>query len=106
MSLAANCLPIRFLLLPMATAVWTEQDETLVTMLPRFPSWRCAWIRKWRRSIACVMCLALSDTAPARCVIAGKSVRVLDAATAECRLARVRLSLRQACLPWSFRWHG
>ena len=38
--------------------------------------------------------LASSDTAPARCVIAGKSVRVLDAAPADVSLAEGAVAVK------------
>ena len=38
--------------------------------------------------------LASSDTAPARCVIAGKSVRVLDAAAADMSLAEGAVAVK------------
>ena len=68
------------------TAVWTEQDEALVTHAAKISKLEMRLDRRWLRSIACVMCLAPSDTAPARCVIAGKTVRVLDAAPADVSL--------------------
>ncbi len=75
-------------------------------MLPRSPSRRCVWIRRWRRLIACAMCLLSSDTAPARCVIAGKTVRVLDAAAADVSLGEVRFSFRLSVFTLAFRWLG
>lgn len=68
------------------SAVWIEQDETLVT--------HAAKISKSEMRLAPDMTvddfgrhvLASSDTAPARCKIADKGVRVLDAATAESSL--------------------
>ena len=62
------------------TAVWIEHDEALVSkqemrLDPHMAALDCA------RHV-----LASSDTAPARCVIAGKTVRVLDAAPADVSL--------------------
>lgn len=69
------------------SAVWIEQDETLVT--------HAAKISKSEMRLAPDMTvddfvrrvLASSDTAPARCKIADKGVRVLDATIAESSLA-------------------
>lgn len=52
----ASCLPVHFLLLPMVPPCGLNRMRRSLPMLPRFPSRRCVWIRKWRRLIACVMC--------------------------------------------------
>ena len=44
------------LLLSMAPPCGLSRMSRSSLMLPRFPSWRCVWIRRWLRSIACVMC--------------------------------------------------
>ena len=46
----------KLLLLPTAPLCGQNRMSRLSPMLPRFPSRRCVWIRKWRRLIACAMC--------------------------------------------------
>lgn len=68
------------------TAVWTEQDESLVTHAAKI-SKREMRLDPQMAALDCARhVLASSDTAPARCVIAGKTVRVLDAAPADVSL--------------------
>ena len=65
------------------TAVWTEQDEALVTHAAKISKQEMR-LNPQMAALDCVRhVLASSDTAPARCVIAGKMVRVLDAAPAD-----------------------
>ena len=72
------------------TAVWTEQDEALVTHAAKISK------REMRLDpqMAALDVLASSDTAPARCVIAGKTVRVLDAAPADVSLGEGQVLIR------------
>ena len=68
------------------TAVWTEQDEALVTHAAKISKQEMR-LDPHMAALDCVRhMLASSDTAPARCVIAGKTVRVLDAAAADVSL--------------------
>ena len=68
------------------SAVWTEQDESLVTHAAKISKQEMR-LDPQMSALDCVRhVLASSDTAPARCVIAGKSVRVLDAALADVSL--------------------
>lgn len=68
------------------TAVWTEQDEALVTHAAKISKLEMR-LDPQMAALDCVRhVLASSDTAPARCVIAGKTVRVLDVAPAEVSL--------------------
>ena len=68
------------------TAVWTEQDESLVTHAAKISKQEMR-LDPRMAALDCVRhVLASSDTAPARCVIAGKTVRVLDAAPADLSL--------------------
>lgn len=68
------------------TAVWTEQDEALVTHAAKISKQEMR-LDPHMAALDCVRhVLASSDTAPARCVIAGKTVRVLDAAPADVSL--------------------
>lgn len=68
------------------TAVWTEQDEALVTHAAKISKQEMR-LDPQMAALDCVRhVLASSDTAPARCVIAGKTVRVLDAAPADVSL--------------------
>lgn len=69
------------------SAVWTEQDESLVTHAAKISKAEMRLVPDMH-ALDCVRhVLASSDTAPARCVIAGKPVRVLDAAVADASLA-------------------
>ena len=84
------------------TAVWTEQDESLVTHAAKISKQEMR-LDPQMAALDCVRhVLASSDTAPARCVIAGKSVRVLDATRPTCRLARALLPLRVSVFTWAF----
>ena len=68
------------------SAVWTEQDESLVTHAAKISKQEMR-LDPQMAALDCVRhVLASSDTAPARCVIAGKTVRVLDAAPADVSL--------------------
>ena len=68
------------------TGVWTEQDEALVTHAAKISKQEMRLDPKMA-ALNCVRhVLASSDTAPARCVIAGKTVRVLDAAPTDVSL--------------------
>ena len=70
------------------SAVWTEQNESLVTHAAKISKQEMR-LDPQMGALDCVRhVLASSDTAPARCVIAGKTVRVLDAAPADERLAQ------------------
>ena len=70
------------------TAVWTEQDEAFVTHAAKI-SKREMRLDPQMSALDCVRhVLASSDTAPARCVIAGKTVRMLDAAPADVSLGK------------------
>lgn len=65
------------------TAVWTEQDEALVTHAAKIAKSEL-WLDP--TETACVNArrvLASSDAAPARCVIAGKPVRIMGASPVE-----------------------
>ena len=76
------------------TAVWTEQDEALVTHAAKI-SKREMRLDPQMAALDCVRhVLASSDTAPARCVIAGKTVRVLDAAPADVSLGEGQVLIR------------
>ena len=55
-SWAASCWPIRFLSSPTAPQCGPSRMSRSSRMLPRFPSRRCVLIRRWRRSIECVLC--------------------------------------------------
>ena len=68
------------------SAVWTEQDESLVTHAAKISKQEMR-LDPQMGALDCVRhVLASSDTAPARCVIAGKTVRVLDTAPADVSL--------------------
>ena len=76
------------------TAVWTEQDESLVTHAAKI-SKREMRLDPQMAALDCVRhVLASSDTAPARCVIAGKTVRVLDAAPADVSLVEGAVAVK------------
>ena len=69
------------------SAVWTEQDESLVTHAAKIAKVEMR-LDPAASALDCVRhVLASSDTAPARCVVAGKPVRVLDAAIVDRALA-------------------
>ena len=85
-SLAAKLLADTLPSLADGTAVWTEQDEALVTHAAKISKLEMR-LDPQMAALDCVRhVLASSDTAPARCVIAGKTVRVLDAAPADVSL--------------------
>ena len=68
------------------TAVWTEQDGSLVTHAAKISKQEMR-LDPQMAALDCVRhVLASSDTAPARCVIAGKTVRGRDAALADVSL--------------------
>ena len=70
------------------SAVWTEQDESLVTHAAKISKQEMR-LDPQMAALDCVRhVLASSDTAPARCVIAGKTVRVLDAALTDVSLGK------------------
>ena len=76
------------------TAVWTEQDESLVTHAAKISKQEMR-LDPQMAALDCVRhVLASSDTAPARCVIAGKSVRVLDAALADVSLGEGAVAVK------------
>lgn len=76
------------------SAVWTEQDESLVTHAAKISKQEMRLDPKMA-ALDCVRhVLASSDTAPARCVIAGKSVRVLDAAPADVSLGEGAVAVK------------
>lgn len=68
------------------SAVWTEQDESLVTHAAKISKQEMRLDPQMAALDYVRHVLASSDTAPARCVIAGKTVRVLDVAPAEVSL--------------------
>ncbi len=67
------------------TAVWTEQDEALVTHAEKVTKAEMRLDPAMTAAEALARVLASSDTAPARCLVAGKPVRIMgaQAATAE-----------------------
>ena len=70
----------------LADTLWIEQDEALVTHAAKISKQEMR-LDPHMAALDCVRhVLASSDTAPARCVIAGKTVRVLDAAAADVSL--------------------
>ena len=76
------------------SAVWTEQDESLVTHAAKISKQEMR-LDPQMAALDCVRhVLASSDTAPARCVIAGKSVRVLDAAPADVSLGEGAVAVK------------
>ena len=76
------------------SAVWTEQDESLVTHAAKISKQEMR-LDPQMAALDCVChVLASSDTAPARCVIAGKSVRVLDAAPADVSLCEGTVAVK------------
>ena len=64
-------------------AVWTEQDETLVTHAAKISKAEMRLDPHMDATDIVRHILASSDAAPARCAIAGKPVRILDAAIAD-----------------------
>lgn len=80
------------------TAVWTEQDESLVTHAAKISKLEMR-LDPQMAALDCVRhVLASSDTAPARCVIAGKTVRVLDAASADVSLGEGAVAVQAKCV--------
>ena len=76
------------------TGVWTEQDESLVTHAAKISKQEMR-LDPQMAALDCVRhVLASSDTAPARCVIAGKSVRVLDAEPADVSLGEGAVAVK------------
>ena len=66
------------------TAVWIEQDEALVTHAAKISKQEMR-LDPHMAALDCVRhVLASSDTAPARCVIAGKTVRRLEGNREDC----------------------
>ncbi len=65
------------------SAVWTEQDETLVTHAEKVSKAEMRLDPAMTAAEALARVLASSDTAPARCVVAGKPVRIMGAQAAE-----------------------
>ncbi len=65
------------------SAVWTEQDETLVTHAEKVSKAEMRLDPAMTAAEALSRVLASSDTAPARCVVAGKPVRIMGAQAAE-----------------------
>ena len=61
------------------TAVWTEQDESLVTHAQKISKAEMRLDPQERALVNLRRVLASSDTAPARCVAAGKPVRIMRA---------------------------
>ena len=64
-------------------AVWTEQDETLVTHAAKISKAEMRLDPHMDATDIVRHILASSDAAPARCLVAGKPVRILDAAIAD-----------------------
>lgn len=62
------------------TAVWTEQDEALVTHAQKISKAEMRLDPQESALVNLRRVLASSDTAPARCVAAGKPVRIMNAA--------------------------
>ncbi|MDN0068342.1 methionyl-tRNA formyltransferase [Collinsella ihumii] len=71
------------------TAVWTEQDESLVTHAAKIEKGEMRLDAAGSVTDNLRRVLASSDAAPARCVVAGKPVRVLMAADARPDAPRV-----------------
>jgi len=65
------------------TAVWTEQDESLVTHAQKISKAEMRLDPQERALVNLRRVLASSDTAPARCVAAGKPVRIMRAVVAD-----------------------
>lgn len=65
------------------TAVWTEQDESLVTHAQKISKAEMRLDPQERALVNLRRVLASSDTAPARCIAAGKPVRVMRAVAAD-----------------------
>lgn len=65
------------------TAVWTEQDESLVTHAQKISKAEMRLDPQEGALVNLRRVLASSDTAPARCVAAGKPVRIMRAVAAD-----------------------
>lgn len=65
------------------TAVWTEQDESLVTHAQKISKAEMRLDPQERALVNLRRVLASSDTAPARCIAAGKPIRVMRAVGAD-----------------------
>lgn len=65
------------------TAVWTEQDESLVTHAQKISKAEMRLDPQESALVNLRRVLASSDTAPARCVAAGKPVRIMRAVAAD-----------------------
>lgn len=65
------------------TAVWTEQDESLVTHAQKISKAEMRLDPQERALVNLRRVLASSDAAPARCVAAGKPVRIMRAVAAD-----------------------
>ncbi len=65
------------------SAVWTEQDEALATHAEKVSKAEMRLDPAMTAAEALARVLASSDTAPARCVVAGKPVRIMGAQAAE-----------------------
>ena len=68
------------------SVVWTEQDESLVTHAAKISKAEMRLSPEMGATDLVRHVLASSDAAPARCVVAGRSVRVLDAAPVDGKL--------------------
>ena len=65
------------------TAVWTEQDESLVTHAQKISKAEMRLDPQERALVNLRRVLASSDAAPARCIAAGKPVRIMHAVAAD-----------------------
>lgn len=65
------------------TAVWTEQDESLVTHAHKISKAEMRLDPQERALVNLRRVLASSDAAPARCIAAGKPVRIMRAVAAD-----------------------
>ena len=65
------------------TAVWTEQDESLVTHAQKISKAEMRLDPQERALVNLRRVLASSDAAPARCIAAGKPVRIMRAVAAD-----------------------
>lgn len=65
------------------TAVWTEQDESLVTHAQKISKAEMRLDPQESALVNLRRVLASSDTAPARCIAAGKPVRIMRAVAAD-----------------------
>ena len=65
------------------TAVWTEQDESLVTHAQKISKAEMRLDPQESALVNLRRVLASSDAAPARCIVAGKPVRIMHAVAAD-----------------------